>query len=260
MELVYERRGSGPPLVLMHGIGHHWQVWAPVLDLLAEQFDVIAVDLPGFGASPPLPPGLPYNAETLAYAVEAFWGRLGVSEPHVAGSSLGGYLALDMASRGVVLSATAFSPVGFWSRSELFYGRSVLRLLRAAAMGSPPELVGSPVGRAFTGGFLVSKPSRVSQKELVSAVGALRESVGFDDTLDSFLWMAPPPPPKVPIMVAWGEHDRLLPRRQAVRAGRWAQQRVMLLKGCGHLPMSDDPELVARVIMDGAREPIRSVG
>ncbi|WP_344188743.1 alpha/beta fold hydrolase [Acrocarpospora corrugata] len=239
----------------MHGIGHHWQAWTPVLDLLAERFDVIAVDLPGFGASPPLPPGLPYNAETLAYAVEVFWAKLGISEPHVAGCSLGGYLALDMASRGVVRSATALSPAGFWSRSELFYARSVLRLLRAAAVASTPELVGSPAGRAFTGRLLVAKPAQVEPAALVAGVAALRSAVGFDDMLDSFLWMAPPAPPKVPITVAWGEHDRLLVRRQAVRAGRWAQQRVALLQGCGHLPMSDDPELVARVITDGTREP-----
>ncbi|GIH25471.1 hydrolase [Acrocarpospora phusangensis] len=254
MELVYERRGSGPPLVLIHGIGHRWQAWAPVLDLLAERFDVIAVDLPGFGASPPLPPGMPYNAETLAYAVEACWERLGVRDPHVAGSSLGGYLALDMASRGVVRSATALAPTGFWSRSELFYARAMLRLLRAAAVASPPEMAGSRLGRAMLGRLLVWKPSRVPSEELVAGMGALRASVGFDDTLDSFLWQAPPAPPKVPITVAWGEHDRLLVRRQAVRAGRWAQQRVKLLKGCGHLPMSDDPELVTRVITDGARE------
>jgi pimeloyl-ACP methyl ester carboxylesterase len=53
-QLNYERWGSGPPLVLLHGIGHRLQAWDPVLDRLAAAHDVIAVDLPGFGKSPPL--------------------------------------------------------------------------------------------------------------------------------------------------------------------------------------------------------------
>ncbi|MFD1048194.1 alpha/beta fold hydrolase, partial [Kibdelosporangium lantanae] len=61
MEINYERRGSGTPLVLLHGIGHRWQAWEPVLDRLALHHDVIAVDLPGFGLSPSLPE--PYSVD-----------------------------------------------------------------------------------------------------------------------------------------------------------------------------------------------------
>ncbi len=82
---------------------------------------------------------------------------------------------------------------------------------------------------------------------------ALKEAPGFYETLDAFFWMPPPAPPKVPVTIAWGEKDRLLPKRQAVRAGRWAQKRIHLMPGCGHVPMTDDPELVARVILMGAR-------
>lgn len=226
------------------------------MDLLAEHHDVVAVDFPGFGASAALPPGTPYTAETLGHAVEFFVERLGLEEPHVAGHSLGGYVALDLASRGAVRTATALSPVGFWSRAEHLYARTMLRLLRAAATATPGDraeaLISSPVGRAAALGLLVAHPSYIRDEELLSAGEALRNAVGFYDTLDSFVWMPPPAPPKVPITVAWGEHDRLLPRRQAVRAGRWAQQRVRLLRGCGHVPMSDDPELVARVVLDTA--------
>nr|BFE86082.1 hypothetical protein GCM10020093_086830 [Planobispora longispora] len=130
MELAFERRGAGPPLVLLHGIGHHWQGWLPVLDRLAAERDVIAVDFPGFGVSPPLPAGTPYTAETLADAVESFCTMLGLREPHVAGNSLGGYVALELASRGVVRTACALSPAGFWTRGELVYAQSVLRATR----------------------------------------------------------------------------------------------------------------------------------
>ncbi|GII29407.1 alpha/beta fold hydrolase [Planotetraspora mira] len=258
MELAYDRRGSGSPLVLLHGIGHHRQGWRPVLELLAERHDVIAVDFPGFGESPPLPAGLPYTTETLGTAVEEFWTWLGVKDPHVAGNSLGGYIALDMASRGVVCTAAALSPAGFWSRTEHLYARTVLRLLRATAEATRGEgaaaLASSKAGKAVALGLLMAKPSRVPADAMLAAVEALRGCVGFDATLDACAWMGPPPPPKVPITIAWGEHDRLLPRRQAVRAARWSQERVMLLSGCGHLPMSDDPALVARVILDSSRD------
>jgi len=255
MELAYDRRGSGPPLVLLHGLGHHRHGWLPVLDLLAERHDVITVDLPGFGDSPPLPYGTPYNVETLGRAVREFWTGLGLRRPHVAGNSLGGYIALDLASTADVRTAVALSPAGFWSRAEHAYARAVLRLLRLAvrADGLPAVAAGTAEGKALAMGLLVARPERLSREDVVAAATALRECVGFEETLDSLAWVAPPAPPRVPVTIAWGERDRLLPRRQAVRAARWAGQRALLLRGCGHLPMSDDPELVARVILDGCR-------
>src|SRR4051812_50074003 len=83
MPLAYVRRGSGPPLVLVHGIGSQWQMWEPVLDRLARERDVVALDLPGFGDSPPLP-GTP-SVEALARAVADFLGELGIERPHTAG-------------------------------------------------------------------------------------------------------------------------------------------------------------------------------
>ncbi|MBG0813685.1 alpha/beta fold hydrolase [Planomonospora sp. ID82291] len=256
MELAFERRGAGAPLILLHGIGHHWQGWLPVLDRLAAERDVIAVDFPGFGVSPPLPPGTPYTAETLADAVESFCGMLGVREPHVAGNSLGGYVALELASRGVVRTAAALSPAGFWSRGELRYLQTVLRATRAAALALPPEraeaTARNPVARALSTGVMVAHPGRLSEEAVLAAGEALRGARGFDETLASFAWLMPPAPPKVPVTIAWGERDRLLLRRQAVRAARWSGQRVKLLRGCGHLPMSDDPELVARVLLEAS--------
>jgi pimeloyl-ACP methyl ester carboxylesterase len=254
MELAFERRGSGAPLILIHGIGHHWQGWLPVMDRLATSHTVIAVDLPGFGVSPGLPDGIPYTAESLADAVESFCALLGIREPHVAGNSLGGYIALELAARGVVRTATALSPAGFWSRSELLYSQSMLRVLRASARAMSPEQMArtaeSPLLRAMSGGILTAHPAKMEPEALIAATQALAGAPGFDETLASFAGLMPPAPPKSPITIAWGEHDRLLPRRQAVRAARWSGQRVKLLKGCGHVPMSDDPSLVARVILE----------
>jgi pimeloyl-ACP methyl ester carboxylesterase len=257
MELAFERRGTGPPLILLHGIGHHWQAWLPVLDRLAAERDVIAVDFPGFGVSPPLPSGTPYTAESLADAIESFFAVLGLRDPHVAGNSLGGYVALELASRGVVRSATALSPAGFWNRSELAYARAVLRATRTFARRLPPgraaALARDPLGRALCAGVMVAHPGRLSPEALLAALQSLGDASGFDETLASFEGLMPPAPPKAPVTIAWGDNDRLLPRRQAIRAARWSGQRVKLLRGCGHLPMTDDPELVASVLLEASR-------
>ncbi len=108
--LTYERRGTGEPLLLLHGIGHHWQAWEPVLDVLAAERDVIAVDLPGFGASDALPDGSPYDLSGVVPVLGAFCGALGVERPHVAGNSLGGLLALELGREKLVRSVTALSP------------------------------------------------------------------------------------------------------------------------------------------------------
>ncbi len=55
--LAFTRSGTGAPLVLLHGIGLSRQAWDPVVPALARHFDVIAVDLPGFGGSAPVPAG-----------------------------------------------------------------------------------------------------------------------------------------------------------------------------------------------------------
>ncbi|MGW5434163.1 alpha/beta fold hydrolase [Streptomyces sp. NPDC004059] len=62
--VAYERQGSGEPVVLMHGLGCHRQTWDPVIPLLTDRREIIAMDLPGFGQSPDLDPGVPRNLET----------------------------------------------------------------------------------------------------------------------------------------------------------------------------------------------------
>ena len=100
MSLVHDRRGSGPPLVLVHGHGLRWQEWEPVLPALAAHHEVVALDLPGFGSSPL--DGTTPSPEGYAARVEEFWGELGLERPAVAGFSMGGGVALELARRGSV--------------------------------------------------------------------------------------------------------------------------------------------------------------
>src|SRR6266516_845440 len=112
--LAYTRTGSGAPLVLVHGIGSSRRAWDPVLPLLAQRFDTIAVDLPGFGESEPLPAEVEPAPAALAAALADLLDDLGVAAPHVAGNSLGGWVALELAHLRPVASVALLSPAGLW--------------------------------------------------------------------------------------------------------------------------------------------------
>ncbi|MEU1775821.1 alpha/beta fold hydrolase [Streptomyces sp. NPDC012842] len=259
VEVSYERTGAGAPLVLLHGIGHHRQAWDPVLRILAAERDVIAVDLPGFGASPALPHGLAHDRRTMVPVLGSFFEALGVVRPHVAGNSLGGLLALELGREGLARSVTALSPAGFWTPSERRYAFGVLRAMRGAALAMPMPLIErlsrSSPGRAALTSTIYARPGRRSPAAVVSETVALREATGFRQTLEAGSGVTfADDVPGVPVSIAWGSKDRLLPRRQGVRAGRAIPRaRLVRLPGCGHVPMNDDPAAVARVVLDTSR-------
>ncbi|NSC20380.1 alpha/beta fold hydrolase [Streptomyces albus subsp. chlorinus] len=260
-DLAYERRGCGEPMLLLHGIGHHWQAWEPVLTVLAGSYDVIALDLPGFGASPALPDGVSYGTASvvplLAQACEA----LGVERPHVAGNSLGGLLALGMGLHGYARSVTALAPAGFFTTPDRLYAYTVLRGMRAGARALPDPvletLARSAPGRAALTSTIYARPGRRSADAVAAETRALRRAPGFAPVLAEGRRPAArfrEDITDVPVTLAWGDRDRLLPPRQGVRAKRVLPgARLVRLRGCGHVPMNDDPATVARVIADTAR-------
>src|SRR4051812_17390781 len=112
--LAFTRTGGGDPLVLLHGIGCSRQAWDPVLPALAQVADVVVVDLPGFGDSPPLPASVEPTPAQLALAVAGLLDELGLETPHVGGNSLGGWGALELAALRPLASLTLLSPAGPW--------------------------------------------------------------------------------------------------------------------------------------------------
>jgi pimeloyl-ACP methyl ester carboxylesterase len=261
VQLNHRRSGSGEPLVLMHGIGSRWQMWEPVMERLAQHYDVIAVDLPGFGASPMPPPGTPPGIDSQIALVSEFLGQLGVQRPHVAGNSMGGLLALEMAARGLARSATALSPAGFASRAQMIYGRVALRLsvrLARRTARYANTLFATAFGRKLGLSLFVARPERLSADEAADNTRALAGAPWFDATLPALraYEFSDAQEVKVPVTVAWGAKDRLLRPRQARRAAHAIPRaRVLLMDGCGHVPTWDDPEQVARVLLDGAAAP-----
>ncbi|RII13946.1 Lipase 1 precursor [Streptomyces sp. YIM 130001] len=259
VSVAYHREGSGEPLLLLHGIGHHRQAWDPVLRILAAERDVIAVDLPGFGESPALPDAVPYGLPEVGTVLSAFCAELGLDRPHVAGNSLGGMLSLELARRKLVRSATLLSPGGFWTPGERRYAFATLLAMRGGARLLPvpviERLARTAAGRTALTSTIYARPWRRSPEAVVAETLALRNATGFDLTLAAGREVAGAATaedvPGVPVTIAWGERDMLLPRRQGVRAKHVIPSaRLIRLPGCGHVPMNDDPALVARVLLD----------
>ncbi|MFF9209784.1 MULTISPECIES: alpha/beta fold hydrolase [unclassified Streptomyces] len=256
----YARVGRGAPLLLLHGIGHHRQAWDPVVDILAADRDVIAVDLPGFGASPALPEALAYDLPTTTAVFGALCEALDLDRPHVAGNSLGGLIALELGRERLVRSVTALSPAGFWSEAERRYAFGVLLAMRGISRRLPLPLIEqlsrSAAGRAVLTSTIYARPGRRAPEAVVAETRALAEATGFAPTLTAGSTVRfTEDIPGIPVTVAWGSRDRLLVPRQGVRAKQiLPRARLVRLPGCGHCPMNDDPALVARVILDGSRD------
>lgn len=255
MDLHYERRGlrDAPALVLIHGIAHRWQAWEPVIDLLAAHHDVIAIDLPGFGRSPVPPGGVARSVPETAEALAAFFAGLGLSQPHVAGNSLGGALALELAAAGYAASATALSPAGFTTSIEAGYAIATLTQHRAGTF-APKRLLRrvarSGGGRAMSFGMIVARPRDLSPERAYGDALAMRGGKGYLGTVRALTGYRFTGAPSVPVTVAWGDRDRILLPRQAARAAAvLPQARHLPLPGCGHVPMSDNPHLVAQTIL-----------
>jgi pimeloyl-ACP methyl ester carboxylesterase len=259
MKLNHYRNGTGEPLVLIHGIGSRWQMWEPVLDRLVAHRDVIALDLPGFGASPMPPPGTPPGPESLATLVHEFLtDELGVERPHVAGNSLGGLVALELARRGQVRSANAISPAGFATRAETVIARGSLWAGVRIARRIAPRAAGlmrSRAGRVIAVGQYVAHPTRMSPADAAANLRALAGAPWFDATLPTLRagHFHGGEDITVPVTVIWGDKDRVLLPRQALRAARLIPRaRIVPLQDCGHLPTYDEPEQVARLMLEAS--------
>ena len=259
MALAFDSHGSGPALVLLHGTGSHRGMWDPVVGTLARERRVIAVDLPGFAGSAnehsdPSPAGL-------TDAMERWFADQGLDRPHVVGNSLGGGIALELARRHAVASATALSPIGFWTPRELAFAQRSLRASRAIVRRlrpAMPALTRTAAGRVALFSQIYGRPWRLPPDDALAALDAFVEAPAFDAVLEAAghsRFGAGDQRGGVAVTIAWGTRDALLIPRQAVRARRvlpWAQH--VALRGCGHVPCHDDPEAVAAVLLAGSRE------
>ena len=164
MTLNHVRRGNGSPLLLVHGLGAGWRSWTPIIEQLAEHREVIAVDLPGFGETPPLSGEV--SIATLTDSVVDFIREQGLDGVSTVGQSMGGRMVLELARRGVGGDTVALDPGGFWNDRELAVFSATLRpsiVLVRALRGMLPSLLRSSVGRTLLLAQLSARPWALSR-------------------------------------------------------------------------------------------------
>lgn len=251
--------GQGSALVLLHGLGGNWEVWRPVLAALERQHRVIALTLPGHSGGPAYAGQGDASVAGLADQVIAMLQSLGIARAHVAGNSLGGWLSLELARRGFALSVVAFSPAGGW-RSDADY-RAIagpFRIVHALA-GVLAFLASALAGFGWFRRLLMKQTlehgERLSPAEFVGGLRAMARTPvlpGLLRTMGRDGPAAPLPSPNVPVTIAWGECDRVIPyaRYGAPFRERIAGLDERVVAGAGHVPMWDNPAQVASHILD----------
>lgn len=256
--LAFERHGSGEPLVLVHGVTHRRQVWYPVLDQLAAEREVILVDLPGHGQSAAFTPEGRSVPDALRAEFRQFLADQGLERPHIAGNSLGGRIALEAGATGDARSVTALSPAGFWRSAASFaYTRRLFISAAAVCERVGPRadvLCRTRAGRTLMYAAITSHPTRISPDH---ALGDFRAFEYARPALRLLLDAATPfdheIPPEVPVTIAWAARDFVLPLWQSsVAKELLPHAEHVTMRGVGHVPMFDNPALVAEVLLRGS--------
>lgn len=255
--MQYARFGTGPPLLLVHGIGGSRRSFDPITEVLARDREIIAPDLPGFGETPPLE-GTPTIA-ALADALEAFLVEHGLEGVDCVGSSMGARLVLELARRKKVGATVALDPGGFWTAREAkIFGTSVslsIKLLRALKPALP-VLTGSAILRTLLFPQFSPKPWALDSSIVLGEMRSYASSPSFDGVLDALVngprqEGLPAGEALGPIVIGWGRQDLVTIPRQAKRAlAAFPDARLHWFDRCGHLPQWDQPEEAARLILE----------
>lgn len=256
------RAGTGTPLLLLHGVGAIWRVWSPILPYLEPHHDVIAPTLAGHGGALPLDPQIAPSVAALTDAIEDDLDRLGLRQVHIAGNSLGGWLAIELARRGRARSLVLFSPAGAWRSQRAIDLRAAWIRLSVGTLSRYAPRADAIAANAMLRWSLLA--GQVAHPNLVppEALAALIRAGGAAPIVAPLLRELPlsqvqplPAARDYPVRVVWGDRDRVIPFRGfgAPMLQRLPGAELIRLRGVGHVPMSDDPAAVANLILDVTR-------
>lgn len=257
------RTGRGEPLLLLHPFTTSHDVWAEVVPTLAHEHEVVAATLPGHWGGPPL---RRREVSLAAYAdgVEALLDELGWDTCHVAGNSIGGWLAFELARRGRARTVTAIAPAGSWtkwSREELVVGGKFIGLYAVSLLGHAlgERATRLPL-RPVVLKIVSHHPRRVSRERADNFVRAASRCPSFFPFIVSELRGAVTNDvtgldDEVPVRLVLCEKDLLLPpdRYGTPYAEAMPAADVVVLEDLGHIPMFEAPDLVAATILEHTR-------
>jgi pimeloyl-ACP methyl ester carboxylesterase len=242
--------------VLVHGITMSWRAWQPVIPLLAERHEVFAPSLAGHHGAAPIAPGVVASVRGLTDVLEAQLDHAGIDTAHIAGNSLGGWIALELARRGRARSVVVFSPAGGWREHRDL--RRIIRMVRLGRVFAHHPLLGAMLTRprmrqailrgvAERGHDMASAEASqlFEDAQRCTALRELLASMEHDGPLASLT------DPSCPIRIAWSQHDRTIPfsRYGQPLAEVVPDAELLSLLGVGHVPMYDNPRLVADTIL-----------
>jgi pimeloyl-ACP methyl ester carboxylesterase len=244
----------GEPLVLLHGVGESTVGWQPIHQALSGSYDVIAFDLPGFGRSPALPPGIAPTAAALADGIESELDRLGVARFHVAGYSLGARVALELATRGRALSVIAIAPDGLGTPLERVHQASALISGRALALLLAPiaaSVAASAAGRSLFFAMERSRPWRLPAEDAGQLLLDFAQAPGYLETVQAAMFDVPTRLERItcPVLLLQGTADPLVSMQSPRFLGFVRHAQLRWLPGLSHVPISDDPQLVASLML-----------
>lgn len=249
------QRGTGRKLLLVHGLGGSIGSWNTIAGPLSEKRTIIAIDLPGHGATPAEPDSGTF--EGLVGSVERYISDQGLDGIDVVGSSMGARIALELARRGRVGNVVALDPGGFWRGWERTFFKTTIgvsgRLLRSIRPALP-TLSNNAVSRTALLAQLSARPWALDPKTVATELESLSTTLTFDalvrDLASGPEQTGPAADPSHRIVIGWGRHDRLCLPRQATRA-KFAFPSASLhwFDGSGHFPMWDQPDETVAVIL-----------
>ena len=249
------QRGAGRKLLLVHGLGGSWQSWNTILNSLSAHRTVIALDLPGHGATPAEADSGTF--EGLVGSVERYIADNGLAGIDIVGSSMGARIVLELARRGGVGNVVALDPGGFWRGWERTFFKVTIgmsgRLLRAIRP-SLPMLSGNAASRTALLAQLSVRPWALDPQIVATELTGLSNTPTFDALVDD---LASGPEQTGPaasstgrIVIGWGKSDRLCLPRQAVRAKEaFPSADLHWFEASGHFPAWDMPDETVGVIL-----------
>ncbi len=254
LDVRYVRRGQGPSVILIHGLASSIYTWADVIGPLAEKFDVIALDLPGFGASSQ-PDDLSFD--DYPGTVVGLMDALGIQRAHFVGNSMGGAVSLIMAAREpdrvdhlVILDSAGFS---LRPNERPF----VVRLLASKAAGVLAErLLVRRLLTAATLRYLFQDDTRVTPERVDEYVAPMLRKGALASARSLLLsrlderWVADLSAIQAKSLVLWGRFDAWLPESHADRFVAEIKGARKVVLETGHLPQEEKPAEVARLIGD----------
>ena len=249
------RTGAGKPLLLVHGISnlHNWDLVVPAL---ARERTVIAIDLPGFGESPPLAGEV--SVASLTDAVENFIAEQDLGGVDVVGSSMGARIVLDLARRGHAGDVVALDPGGFWSdRQVKIFGATVGPSIALVKRIQPllPALTKSAVGRTALLLQFSAKPWRLPADLVLGELRNFNSSPSLNDAVRALVHGpkqqgAPAGSLKGRVTIGWGRNDRVtLPSEADTAMRAFPDAALHWFSNCGHFPHWDRPEETVRLIL-----------